>query len=154
MRTMSPALAALLGRLLLSAIFLLSAAAMLMDWSHTTDYMAAKGMVATPFFLACAIGLEIFGGLSVLLGLFTRFGAAALILFLIVATPIFHDFWAQEGMARVDQMQHFMKNTAIVGGALILAGLGPGRYSLDRWRRGERETSASEPTSHESTVVV
>ncbi len=138
MREVCISLTALFGRLFLSAIFLLSAIGKLADWTATTQFMAQKGMIATSAFLAGAIALELFGGLSVLLGFWTRFGAAALILFLVVATPIFHDFWTQEGMARMNQMQHFMKNVAIIGGALTVASFGPGRYSIDGWRSRRR----------------
>jgi len=146
-------LTALVGRIFLSAIFLMSAAGKLMDWSGTTHHMAEKGMVATSFFLAGAIALEVFGGLSVLLGWFTRFGAAALVLFLVVATPIFHNFWAAEGAAQMNQMQHFMKNLAIVGGALTLAALGPGRYSIDQWRRRSRTERVHEREHAEPFVA-
>jgi len=129
------AITALFGRIFLSAIFLLSAFGKIMDWSGTTQHMAEKGMVATSFFLTVALILEVFGGLSVLFGFFTRWGAAALIVFLVCVTPVFHNFWAEEGMARMNQMQHFMKNAAMMGGLLMVAALGPGRFSLDHWRR-------------------
>lgn len=135
MKDTCTSLTALVGRLFLSAIFLFSAAGKLADWSGTTHHMAEKGMVATSFFLLGAIALELFGGLSVLLGFLTRYGAAALILFLAVATPIFHDFWVEDGTARMNQMQHFMKNMTIMGGVLIVGALGPGRYSIDYWLR-------------------
>jgi putative oxidoreductase len=146
-------LTAVFGRLFLSAIFLLSAIGKLANWEGTTQFMAQKGMVATSFFLAGAIALEIFGGLSVLLGFFTRWGAAGLVLFLVVASPIFHDFWVEEGMARMNQMQHFMKNVAIMGGALTIAALGPGRYSIDQWRRRARIERVHEREYAEPFVI-
>jgi putative oxidoreductase len=126
---------ALFGRIFISAIFLFSAFGKVMDWSGTTHHMEEKGMVATSFFLAGALALELFGGLSVLLGWFTRWGAAALIVFLLAVTPVFHNFWVEDGPARMNQMQHFMKNAALMGGLLMVAALGPGGFSLDhRWR--------------------
>lgn len=146
-------LTALFGRLFLSAIFLFSASGKLMDWSGTTHHMAEKGMTATSFFLAGAVALELFGGLSVLLGFLTRFGAAALVIFLVTATPIFHDFWLKEGMERMAQIQHFMKNMGIMGGALAIGALGPGRYSIDEWRRRRRTERTLEAERHESVLV-
>lgn len=131
------AITALFGRIFLSAIFLFSAFGKIMDWSGTTQHMAEKGMVATSFFLAGALVLELFGGLSVLLGFLTRWGAAALIVFLIAVSPVFHNFWVEQGGAQMNQMSHFMKNAGLVGGLLMVAAFGPGRVSIDHWRRGK-----------------
>jgi len=128
--------AAPLGRLLLSAIFLMSGANKLFRWSETADQMRAEGMVAVPFFLLMAVIFELGGGLSVLLGVKARLGALALIVFLVPVTLIFHDFWQYQGQAQMQQMIHFMKNTAILGGLCILMAHGAGTLSFDaRWRK-------------------
>jgi len=132
-------LTALFGRIFLSGIFLMSAFGKIADWSGTTHHMEEKGMVATSFFLAGALALEVFGGLSVLLGFFARWGAVALIAFLVGVSPVMHNFWAEDGPARMNQMQHFMKNLTIVGGLLMVAALGPGGFSFDRRRHAARE---------------
>jgi putative oxidoreductase len=54
-----------------------------------------------------------------------------LFLFLIPTTFIFHNFWAYEGAEYVNQMQHFLKNLAIMGGLALIVGLGPGPISVD-----------------------
>ncbi len=81
----------------------------------------------TGLFIVAAIAIELAGGLSVLLGYKTRWGAIALTLFLIPATLIFHTNFA-------DQMQtiHVMKNLAILGGLLMIIQYGAGRISFDR----------------------
>jgi putative oxidoreductase len=122
------------GRILLSAIFLLSGTMKLLNWEGTAEYMAGHGMPMVQVLLAAAIFFELAGGLSVLLGYYTRLGALALTLFLIPATLTFHDFWNYEGLAQQGQMQHFLKNVAIMGGLIILACQGPGGCSLDHRR--------------------
>jgi len=82
-------------------------------------------------FLAGAILCEVLGGLSVLVGYRARIGAAALIVFLIPASLIFHDFWTLEGMEQQVQMVMFMKNLSIMGGLLLVMSLGTGPFSLD-----------------------
>lgn len=134
------------GRIFLSAIFLASGVMKLFNWSGTAEHMAQKGMTAVPLFLGLAIAFELVGGLSVLLGFFTRYGAALLVLFLVPATLVFHNFWDETGMAAQSQMQHFMKNLAIMGGLLAVAALGPGRCSLDHWWR-TRAARASRPAT-------
>ena len=128
----------LFARVLLCAIFLVSGSGKIPDWQKTTEYMAAKGMPAVSFFLACAILLELGGGLSLLLGFRARAGAAALILFLIPATLIFHNFWAFEGMEQRMQMINFLKNFAILGGLIQTMVYGAGAFSLDARIRNRR----------------
>lgn len=121
----------LFARVLLCAVFLMSGFGKIPNWQGTTEFMASKGMPAVIFFLAAAILLEIGGGLSLLLGFHTRAGAAALILFLVPATLIFHNFWAFEGMEQRMQMINFLKNLAILGGLIQTMVYGAGAFSLD-----------------------
>lgn len=114
-----------LGRLALGAIFLLSGLGKLADLPGTAAFMRSAHMPAVPFFLTGAIALEILGGLSVITGLKTRWGAVALILFLIPATVIFHGFWSFQGMERQMQMINFLKNVSIGGGLLYLFAMAP-----------------------------
>lgn len=119
------------GRALLSLIFVLSAFGKLANLSGTAQYMDSAHMPLVPFFLGGAIVLELLGGVSVLLGFKARYGAMALILFLIPATLIFHNFWAFEGAQQQMQMINFLKNVAIMGGLLLLVAHGSGPLSLD-----------------------
>lgn len=74
----------------------------------------------TPFLLVVATLFELLGGLSVLLGIKEKLGAALLVLFLIPTTILIHQFWFIEGMAREVQITHFLKNLAILGGLLMI----------------------------------
>ena len=138
-------LAALFGRIFLSAIFLFSGFGKIAGWSDYAHMMDQKGMPLVPFFLAAALTIEILGGLSVLLGFYGRIGAVALIVFLIPTSLIFHNFWAADAAQQQNQMIHFMKNVAIMGGLFMVAALGTDGFSLDRWlarTRSARPTSA------------
>ncbi|MCI0701717.1 MAG: DoxX family protein [Planctomycetia bacterium] len=141
----------LTGRIFLAPIFLLSGIMKISNWSETVEKMTSEGMVAAPFFLAMAILFEIAGGLMVLLGFKVRIGAAALIVFLIPATLIFHDFWNFQSPAKESQMQHFMKNLTIMGGLLALTAAGAGRFSLDalccRSATANTHTELAEPAA-------
>jgi len=131
-------LAALFGRIFLSAIFLFSAFGKITDWSSFAHQMDQKGMPAVPVLLAGALTFELLGGLSVLLGFYGRVGAVLLILFLIPTTLIFHNFWAAEAAQQMNQMQHFLKNVAILGGLFVVSALGTDGFSIDRWRMRAR----------------
>jgi putative oxidoreductase len=54
-----------------------------------------------------------------------------LFLYLIPTTLLFHNFWALQGIERQDNMAHFLKNLAIMGGLLVLAANGAGAHSVD-----------------------
>jgi putative oxidoreductase len=127
-----------LGRALLSLIFIMSGVHKLTAWNETTGMMTSEGMQMAPFFLAGAVAFELLGGLSVLLGIKARMGAAALFLFLIPTTLIFHDFWTYAGTKQQMEMINFMKNLAIMGGLLMIVSLGPGRCCvLDNRQPGD-----------------
>jgi putative oxidoreductase len=127
----------LLGRILLSLIFVMSGLSKIGGWEQTSGYMASKGMPMVPIFLLGAIVFEVLGGLTVLLGFKAKLGATALIIFLIPTTFIFHNFWTLEGMERQMQMAMFMKNLSIMGGLLLVVGLGPGPLSFDNRKNKE-----------------
>jgi putative oxidoreductase len=111
----------LLARILISALFIWSGTNKIMHPVATQENMSAHGMPFTLFFLIAAIALEILGGLSVLLGIKTRWGAAMLVIFLIPATLIFHTDFSNE----IEQAM-FLKNLAMLGGLLMLIRYGGG----------------------------
>jgi putative oxidoreductase len=122
---------ALVARILLAAIFLISGIAKVTDPTGSIAYMTANG-VPSPEILVWVAGFaEIAGGLAIALGLLARIGALGLIVFLIPTTFMFHDFWNLTGQEQVSQMANFMKNLAIAGGLALIIAYGPGRYSLD-----------------------
>ncbi|MEX1026655.1 MAG: DoxX family protein [Candidatus Paceibacterota bacterium] len=131
----------LVGRILLSAIFIMSGVHKVFSWNQTSEQMANEGMVMIPLFLVGAILCEVGGGLSVLLGCWARVGAMVLIAFLIPTTLIFHDFWTYEGQEQQMQMAHFMKNLAIMGGLVLVLSFGAGPISVN-----DRSTVASPST--------
>lgn len=112
------------GRFLLSLVFLASAAGKLANFSGTAAFMAAKGMPFAELFLVGAIVLELAGGLSLLTGYRPELGAAALVVFLVPATLIFHDFWRVAGAAQQAELVNFLKNLSILGG-IVLVGFAP-----------------------------
>lgn len=115
---------ALLARLGLSAIFITSGWSKIGGYAGTQQYMDAMGVPGA--LLPLVILLELGGGIAILAGLFTRWLSPLFAAFTVVAALLFHADFA-------DQMQYisFMKNIAIAGGFLALAGLGSGAFSVD-----------------------
>ncbi len=117
----------LIGRVLISAIFLVAGVEKILQPAATQQHMAQYGMPLTGLFLVIAIIFEVVGGLSILLGYKARWGAIALIIFLIPATLIFHTNFSDQ-----TQVIMSMKNLAIIGGLFMVAYFGPGPLSLDQ----------------------
>ena len=118
---------ALLARVLLAAIFLLSGLAKLADPAGTAAYVASSGLPAPALGAWGAALLETLGGLALITGYRARPAAVALALFSVVAALFFHN-----NLADQNQMIHFMKNFALAGGLLQLAITGPGRFAIGR----------------------
>ena len=88
-------------------------------------------MPAVPFFLTMAILFELGAGTCLLFGFQARSAALALVFFLIPTTLVFHNFWAATGPEQQNQMQHFLKNLAIMGGLATVIAHGAGALSID-----------------------
>lgn len=124
----------LAGRVLLALIFVISGLGKIPAWNQTAGYMSSRGMPLVPLFLIGAICIEVGGGLSVMLGFRPRIGAAALMVFLLPATLVFHNFWTYPPAEQQVQMAMFLKNLSILGGLLLVAAFGAGPASADSRR--------------------
>lgn len=120
-----------IGRLCIAAIFILSGVGKFFNWDQTAAYMASKGLTMVPLFLIGAALVEIIGGLTLVFGYKTRWGATLLLLYLIPTTVIFHDFWNQSGAEYMTQQIEFLKNLAIFGGLLYVISVGSGGCAVD-----------------------
>ncbi len=129
--------ALLSGRLLLSLIFIVSGLGKVANFSGTAAYMASAGLPFVDLLLVLTIVVELGGGLLLALGWKARWAAAAIFLFLIPATLVFHAFWAMPAEQASMQQIQFMKNLAIMGGMLVFAALGPGAWALERIRSAQ-----------------
>ena len=123
--------AALVGRILLAVIFILSGFNKITGYDGTAAYMATK-LPMVGILLPLTILVELGGGILLAIGYKARWAALALAGFTIVAAFIFHNFWAVEAAQKMGQQINFMKNIAITGGMLVVFAFGAGRYSLDK----------------------
>jgi putative oxidoreductase len=121
-----------IGRLLLVGIFLMSAIGnKIPNYGTTVEYMASEGVPFPGLMLAGAILFLIAGSISILFGYKARIGALLLLIFLVLATYWFHDFWTfEEAQPRQQQMIQFMKNLSMMGAMLIILARGAGDPSF------------------------
>lgn len=122
----------LVARILLMALFVIFGWGKLMDFSITVAYMEATGLPLPTLAAASALIMELFVGLAILIGFYTRPLALLLALYTLVTAMIGHRFWLFADAARIDAMINFYKNFSIAGGLLLLCITGPGKYSVDR----------------------
>jgi putative oxidoreductase len=117
---------ALVGRVLLAAIFIVSGLGKIAQPAATMAYMSAAGLPVAPLGLAGAALIELGGGIALILGYRARLVGTVLAAFALVTALIFHSAFADQ-----NQLIHFFKNVAMAGGLLQVAALGGGRLSLD-----------------------
>lgn len=117
-------IATLAGRAMLAAIFIIAGFSKIGAYAGTQGYMESVGIPG--LLLPAVIGLEIFGGIAILIGFQTRITAALLAAFTVLAAIMFHSDFSQ-------QMQSilFMKNIAIAGAFLMLLAQGPGQWAIN-----------------------
>jgi putative oxidoreductase len=119
----------LLGRILISAIFLLSGVSKIAAPAMMIGYIESAGLPFATLGLAVAILVEIGGGIALILGYQTRLVAGILFVFTLAAALAFHS-----NLSDQNQFIHFFKNISMAGGLLQVVAFGAGRFSLDARR--------------------
>ena len=127
---------ALIGRLLMAWLFVPAGFGKIAGFAGVAGYIASKGVPLPEVCAAIAIAAELGLGLLLLVGWQTRWAALGLAIFVAVITPIFHNFWALPEAQQMMQKQAFDKNLAVLGGLLVIAAFGAGRFSLDGKSKG------------------
>jgi putative oxidoreductase len=121
-----------LARIFIAALFLTAGIRKVLGYAATVGYLTKLGFPAAEAFAVIAIIIEIGAGLMLVFGWRTRWAAWALIVFVAVATAMAHRFWEFDAAQQVNQMNHFLKNIAVIGGLLFVTAFGPGRMSVDK----------------------
>lgn len=119
----------LLGRVLLSSLFLISGFGKLAAPAATKAYIVYAGLPLPDLAYLVAVVVEVGFGLALLAGYRTRLVAAVMAVFTLATAFAFHFHLADQ-----NQFIHFLKNVAITGGLLQVVALGAGAYSLDGLR--------------------
>jgi len=121
----------LIGRLAIAWLFVQAGWSKLMAVPATIGYMQKFGMPQAEILVWPAIAIELLGGIALAIGWQARWMAAIFVLFLVIATVVFHPYWAFDAAQVAAQKNNFFKNLAILGAMLLIMAFGPGRYSVD-----------------------
>jgi putative oxidoreductase len=123
----------LVGRLMLSLIFLTSAYSKAFGWSGNVAYMQSQHMPMIPFLLACALVVELVGSICLILVWNAKVAAFIMFLYLVPVTFRLHQFMSTQ----------FQKNIGIMGGLLYIAMYGAGKWALSELQQRRRPAARS-----------
>ena len=125
----------LIARILLALMFILAGLSKFAGLEGTAGYIASKGLPLPGVLAFLTALLEVVGGLAIAVGFHARIAALALALFTLLASVLFHNFWAVPAAQQMVQQLMFMKNLSVAGGLLLLFAFGAGGASVDARRQ-------------------
>jgi len=119
----------LVGRILLSIIFIVAGYGKLTALGGTAGYFGSMGLPVPMVTAVLVTAVELLGGIAILVGFFTRPAAYILALFCVATALVGHSDFSVAG-----NDIHFMKNLSMAGGFLVLATFSAGAFSVDAKR--------------------
>ena len=134
-------IAALIGRILLAVIFIVSGIGKIIDPAPAAGMMASVGLPAN---MALGVGVfELVAGLLLAIGLMTRLVSIVLFVYVGLTILFFHS-----ALADPSQQVNALKNLAIMGGMLMVFAYGQMRWSYDHWRARDKLREADIRLAH------
>ncbi|HEY1721195.1 MAG TPA: DoxX family protein [Magnetospirillaceae bacterium] len=122
----------LIGRVLVSLIFIWSGIGKVMNFGGMSGYIGSLGLPVPELFTVIEIIIELGGGLALFFGVLFRLAVLGIIVHTILTALLVHHFWSVAADQALEQTIQFMKNVTIVGGLLFLNVQGPGAINLGR----------------------
>jgi putative oxidoreductase len=126
------ALYMLIARIFMGILFIIPAIRQITAYAGSVKYFASLGFPAPEAMVVLAVVIEIVAGVMLILGWRVRWAAWLLILYVIIATAMAHRFWQFPEAQQFNQLNHFLKNLAVIGGLLYIISFGAGRASVDK----------------------
>lgn len=136
----------LLGRMIFGGFFLFNGIHHFREYKQLAQYAKAKNVPMPEAAVLGSGAVLTVGGASILLGAEPKLGMLAILTFLGTVSPAIHDFWNDQDPAqKQNNMAHFMKNMALLGGAMALLGVDePWPVSLPKF--GSEKAEHEDPT--------
>jgi len=120
----------LVARIFLMALFVSTGWEKLTNFAATVGYMQTVKAPLPAIAAAIAVFMEFFVGIAIIVGILTRLLALAFAVFTLGTALLGHRFWTMDGEMRHENKINFLKNMSIIGGMLLLAVTGPGRFAI------------------------
>lgn len=115
----------LVGRVLFGALLAFTGVNHFRNVDAMTGYAEHKGLPLPRVGVVGSGVVLVGGGVGIVAGIAPVLAAGGLAVFLLAAGVLFHDFWAAPEEEKQNEMNHFIKNVAMAGGALVLLAAGP-----------------------------
>ncbi len=119
--------ALLIGRVLIGALFVISAYNKVRGYGGSVGYFTKLGLPLPSLLVPLTIVFEAAAGVFMIIGYRTRITALAIAAFCVLSALVAH-----LNLADGNQLNHFLKNMAIAGGCLAILVAGAGRQSVDK----------------------
>lgn len=112
------------GRILLASLFITAGLMFFRsaDFAFALSVIAGHGVPFASLLLGCTMAIQLACGGMMLINWHARWAALVLVIWLVPATLLFHAFWSAPLDLVADQTFHFLKNVAIAGALLLVAG--------------------------------
>ena len=89
-----------------------------------TGYSKSKGIPFARLSVIVSGLFLLFGGLGIVLGVYVKIALLLIVIFLILASFLVHNFWREsDSESRASEMQSFLKNIALLGATIMLYAL-------------------------------
>ena len=125
----------LIGRVLVGSMFLVAGIRHYMFFAGTVGYFTKLGFPAPEAMVWLSIIVHIAGGILLIAGWKTQWASWLLLALVVIATAMAHRFWQFDATQYGNQLNHFLKNLAIIGGLLYFVSFGAGAMSVDGRKR-------------------
>ena len=107
-----------LGRLLFGGMLAVAAINSFRGLEGQIAYAESKGVKYANYLVPFSSGILAFGSVGIIFWRFPRLATGAVATFFAAVTPTMHDFWNTSGQEKQNEMNHFIKNVAMLGAAL------------------------------------
>ena len=133
---MNAAMTLLIGRILIASVFLVAGARQLMYFAGSVGYFGKLGFPVPEATAWLSVAIHVVCGLMLVAGWKTRVASWLLVVLVVIATAMAHRFWLADAAQYGNQLNHFLKNLAIIGGLLYVIAFGAGAMSVDGRKGG------------------
>lgn len=110
----------IVGRVIFGAFFLIAGLRNFRNFGERRKLPTNYGWPLPAPLLAAGFALQLFGGLALLMGIWTATAAVVLIAFLIAATPLYHNLFMFKGKERDPHLYLTLVNITLAGGLLLV----------------------------------
>lgn len=112
-----------IGRVVFGLFFVIAGLRNFIGFSSRIPSTTNYGFALPPPIVALGFAMQLAGGLSLVFDLFTPWGAALLVLFLVLATALYHNLFLFRGKERDPHLYLVLVNITLAAGLLMILGL-------------------------------